>query len=452
MWEECMNRTAAERVPWRARWGAAALCLTLLGIAPARADVVSDWNLTAANAGAGAFQLAMLHIAMHDAVNAVTREHKPIAVTVAPPPGPVSIEAAIAEASYRVLAGLGVKAGALNPALLSAQYQAALAAVPAGAGKDNGVAVGGRVAAALLAQRADDGWPYVPVNGVCPAGLGPCPPPPDPVDGSAAGAYRRTPPTQRPLVTPWLGKVRPFVIPTGASFRADGPPALDSTQYAEDYAEVKRLGGVVSERTDEQTRVAIFHTVPPFRFWTSVVRNVAADHHLSLGQHVRFEATVWVAASDALLACWDSKYHFYAWRPYTAIADPVYDDGNPATTPDPTWNSLAPAPPHPEYPSAHSCGAGSITTSLEHWFGTKKLNLRGTGTTVINAPGPTVDRTYPTTTDLAREIVDARVWAGIHFRTADRHGVALGRRVTKYVLRKAFDDDDDDHEGRRECR
>lgn len=417
----------------------ALLCVALLGFGEsARAGVVDDWNVAAANAGAVHYHLALLHVAMHDTLSAVAHEHDPIAVSVAAPAGPISEDAALVEAAYRVLKGLSARVASPGPTAFDGLYGTSMSAIPAGPAKDNGIALGASVAAALLAARSADGWPYAPVNGACPAGATPCGAPADPLDGTAAGKYRRTPPTGRALVTPWLPTVRTFFTNGGAQFRADGPPSLDSAQYAEDYAEVKRLGGLVSERNAEQTAIATFHTVPPFRFWTSIVRNAAADHGLTQREHVRLEALVWVAAFDTFVSCWDSKYHYYSWRPYTAIADPQYDDNNPATTPDPGWRELAAAPPHPEYPSGHSCGAGTVTTSLEQFFGTKKLNLRGIGTLVPNAPGPTVVRMYPTTTDLSQEIVDARVWTGIHFRTADTHGVALGRRVTKYVLRHGF--------------
>jgi hypothetical protein len=375
---------------------------------------------------------------MHDTVSAISHEHEPIAASVAAPAGPISEDAALVEAAYRLLKGLSLRVASRGPTAFDALYATSMGAIPAGPAKDAGTALGASVAAAVLAARSADGWPYARVAGECPPGATPCGAPADPLDGTAAGKYRRTPPTARPLVTPWLPSVQTFYTRGGAQFRADGPPALGSAQYARDYAEVKRLGGLVSERTAEQTAIGTFHTVPPFRFWTSIVRNAANDHGLTQREHVRLEALVWVAAFDTFVSCWDSKMHYYAWRPYTAIADPQYDDGNPATTPDPGWRELASAPPHPEYPSGHSCGAGSVTTTLEQYFGTKKLNLRGIGTTVANAPGPAVERSYPRTTDLSQEIIDARVWTGIRFRTADVHGVAFGRRVTKYVLKNGF--------------
>jgi hypothetical protein len=239
-------------------------------------------------------------------------------------------------------------------------------------------------------------------------------------------------------VSPWLGAVRPFVIESGAEFRADGPPALESAQYAEDFDEARRMGGVVSERTTAQTATGIFHTIPPFRFWSSITRNAAVDHGLSAIENARMQLLVWVSTFDASVACFESKYHYFAWRPYTAIVDPVYDDGNPATVPDPSWQSLAPTPPHPEYPSAHACTAGGVMVPLEHYFGTKKLGIRALGTTVANAPTPAVERYYATSTDLVQEIVDARVYGGMHFRTANVHGVALGKRVARAVLRRGF--------------
>jgi hypothetical protein len=309
-------------------------------------------------------------------------------------------------------------------------YDVSLAAIPdrpRGA-KAGGIAAGNAAAAAMLAARADDGrfGPFAPVI------------------GSTPGIWRPTPPLFARDPTPWVGNVRPFVVPEAAPLRSAGPNPLTSRAYARDFNEIKDIGALHSRtRSADETDAAIFWQDHAFALWNRVFRALSARYHLDAADSARLFAATNLAAADTAIGCWNDKYHWNSWRPITAIQEAA-DDGNPATTADPEWTPLfdsstpvatPPAlatPPFPEHPSGHNCAAGSIVRTLRYFFGTDKVAISATS----NKSGTT--RSWQRLSDLLAENINARVWAGIHFRTADIQGAGLGRRVARYVHRHAL--------------
>ena len=344
------------------------------------------------------------------------------------PPG-TSAEAAIATAAYRTLVGLyvrlpnGVVVG-LDPAqrhFLDDDYAAYMAAIPEGQAKSDGIALGGRVAAAMLAKRANDGREADPML----ADLGP--PPPGP------GVWERNPGNPLPPVLGLrLPRIRPLALESASQFRPDGPNPLTSAEYAEDFQQVKEFGRFDSSaRTAEQTTEALFWTDHDARQWNDGMLRLAVDQELDLVQAARMLAMAHVAGADALIACFDAKYHYWFWRPYQAIAQ-ADTDGNPATEPDATWRPLRTTPNHPEYPSAHACHSTAVAEALRAFFGTDSvrftLDSRVTGTT----------REYDRFHEAVQDVNEARVLVGFHFRNSDQEGSSLGRRVGRYVVERFF--------------
>jgi hypothetical protein len=399
----------------------AAACLAVYSVAGlARADVITDWNATgqaAVMATPGkqfSLVLGFMHAAMYDAVNAIDGRYEVFAVKPASNPHGASKEAAAAAAAYAVL----LNELPTQTAALDAAYAASLAAIPNGPAKTKGIALGQEVATAFLAQRVNDGRdatvPYV--------------------FGSGPGVYQATPPAFANPVTPWFAHVRPLVLESPSQFRAYGPPDVTSARFAADFNAVKELGSATStERTAKETEIALFHTEPPPAFWSRNTRDLAAAKKLGLTDNARFFAMVFVAQADATIACWDSKYYYNFWRPVTAIRAPDDTDGNPATKSDAAWTPLANTPPHPEYPAAHGCAAGSYAEVLNEFFHTEYVKFTFTST-VAN----TVPHVFYSTDQFVEEVKDARVFGGMHYPTSTDHGEALGRRVARTILRTEF--------------
>jgi hypothetical protein len=355
--------------------------------------------------------LVTTHLAMYDAVVAISRTHRPYAIRPATSGvggGEVAMNAAAVEAAYRVLKGLFPTGGANY----EAPYAADLAALPDGADKSLGIAIGAEVATGMLALRANDGRatvlaPYVP--------------------GTLPGQFRGLNPVNR--VAPY---VKPFATLSHAQFRAPGPLMLTKKSYASELEEVRVLASATStQRTPEQTEIARFHTEPPNTFWA---RNLAqfSSAQSSLPDNARAAALIWTAWQDALSGCFESKYHYNFWRPISAIqlAD---TDGNAATQPDPSWAPFVPTPNHPEYPAAHGCGSGAVAEAVRAVFGTRKVSFDFTS----SVAGTAVHH-YDRTEDLVREIEKARVWGGMHFRSSVEDGAELGKHVAKWVARHHF--------------
>ena len=393
--------------------------LTLTGLTNARADKITDWNAIASqillntNRGGaqGLIDLAYLHIAVYDAVNALDGEQYSVfAVRPMNVPFGASAEAATVEAAYRVL----IDRFPTQATYLNAQYAASLATIPNSQSKTDGIAVGGEVAAAFLASRAGDGWN---ANITIPLGSGP-------------GIW--IPTSAAPPAVQWAARMRPFAIKSAEQYRADPPPPLTSDEWAADYNEVKRVGSINSvDRTAEETELARFFLAPAGPQLAAGIRQLSADHGLTLGQNARLFALVFVSGADATIAGMESKYHHQLWRPITAIRAGD-SDGNPNTEPDPQWTPLAPTPNHPEYPSAHAFGTGSVAEALRQFFATKKLSV------TLQSSVAGTSMTFASTDELTKAVDDARVFAGFHYRTSCIRGGVLGRKVAKYIGRNYF--------------
>jgi hypothetical protein len=255
------------------------------------------------------------------------------------------------------------------------------------------------------------------------------------------GIWRPTPPNFLNDPAAWVGNVRPFIVPSAEMLRTDGPNALTSAEYAEDFNEVKELGSLTSRRrTADQTDAAIFWQDQAMALWNRIFCTLAANQNLNVVDSARLFAMENLAAADALIGCWNDKYYYWFWRPITAIRE-AGSDGNPETEADPDWVPLfdpsVPAsglplvtPGFPDHPSGHSCVSSAIVHSMQDFFGTDSVGFTATSNKCLPAPCPA--RTYDHLSDALEEIIDARVWAGIHFRTADEQGAALGTEVADY--------------------
>jgi hypothetical protein len=396
-----------------------ALMLLILIALPsaARADAVTDWNaygvsavVTAARGAGGYVDLAYMHIAMYDAVNAIDGRYSVFAVHPTHLPAGSSKKAAVIAAAYNVLLALFPD----QQVVFDANYAASLAAIPDSQRKADGIEVGTEVAFLLLASRAGDGRnapiTYTP--------------------GSGPGAWIPTSPAP-PLVV-YLSQMRPFAMETASQFRGDGPPALTSEQYTADFNEIKNLGCLnCPARTEEQRIIGLFYTDPGPAQTGRGFRQVAFDYPMSLADNARLFAMLYVALGDAAIASVETKYYYGFWRPITAVrrAD---TDGNPDTTADPDWTPLALTPNFPDYVSTHSATWGAFSETLRQFFGTKRVKF--TLTSVVTG----TTRHFSNTDEINKEIIDARVYVGFHFRTADVDGVAMGRKIGRLVAKNYF--------------
>jgi hypothetical protein len=389
---------------------------TSVSAAAGPADAVLAWSgygAQAINVGrppANAMVLLGIeHVAMYDVAVALGLPAHPVAVRVRAHPN-TSGPAAIATAAHDVL----VARVPAQRAFLDTTYRDYLAGIPDGATKRRGVDLGQRVATGVLAWRADDGLDN-PVTYVQPA--------PGP------GVWEPTAPT--PPVDLVLTQVRPLGLRAPGQFRPDGPLAPTSRQYAREVAEVQALGRVDSQvRTAEQLRVAQFWAENTAVQLHRAVLRLAAAKRLPFGQTARMLAMTFVSAGDAGIACFDAKFHYMSWRPVHAVqrAD---TDGNPRTTPDPTWQALLNVN-HPEYPSGHACLTGAVTAALTAFFHRDRVpftvDSTVTGTAVtFSSFGASVD-----------EVVEARIYSGLHFRHSMLDGARLGRRTAAWVVAHDF--------------
>jgi len=368
--------------------------------------------------GEAAILMGIAHVAIYDAAVAIEGGYQPYAATPTAA-AHTSPEAAIATAAYDTLTGLQPQLGA-NQTILDGDHAAYMAAIPDGAPKSDGIAVGATVARAVLALRTNDGRGC----GTTLADLGlPVP---------AAGVWR---PAPGPVLGLCLPGMRSLALRTASQFRPAGPNALTSEAYAADLDQVKDLGRIDStSRTPEQTSQALFWTDHDIRQWNDGMLRLAAARGLDLLRTARMLAMAHVAGGDAMIACFDAKYHYWFWRPYQAI--PLADsDGNPATVADPGWKPLGTTPNFPEYPSAHACHSTAVAMALGAFFGTDSVRL----TLDSRAPGVTErTRTYRRLHDVVKDVDRARVLVGFHFLSSDLQGSALGRAVGRYVARHYF--------------
>ena len=389
---------------------AASLALSLLS--PAGADVVADWNEKVGNASLAARQpppvqarnMAMVHLAMFDALNSIEPRYAPYRVKLQVP-NTTSRDAAASAAAHYLMVRLYPDRSMDSDAAL----KATLASVPDGDTKAQGVQLGEMVAAAMLQDRSADG-----ANA------------PDTYRPHAApGAYV---PTVTPAGPHW-GSVKPFALKSGNQFRPDAPYALDSAQWARDYLEVKRMGARTgSSRSPEQTDIARFWEFNGAGTYNSLVRQISAAKNPDLLDNARLYALVSLATADAFIAVFDAKYAYNFWRPVTAIRNGD-QDGNNATERDAAWEAVIPTPMHPEYPCAHCIAQSSAASVLNALFGDTVPTATMTSPT---APG--VTRSFSRLSDYVTEIVNARVYDGVHYRASGEVGVEMGRKIGEYVM------------------
>ena len=378
-------------------------------------DVVGTQAFTAAalSPAEGHVIFAYVAIAVYDSVMAIEGGYRPFAIDVDAPDG-ASSEAAVAAAAHGILVHYlpAQAAGIVDPAFASS-----LASIPDGQAKTDGVATGEQVAALLIAERADDGFrasvTYTP---------------PDP---PIAGVWLPTAAT--PPIGTYLGLMRPFSLESADQFRPSGPPSLDSRKWAHNYNEVKQIGSSTSTtRTPEQTLAAQFWAEPPVQQAHGSFRKFVLDHGLDVVDASRFMAMISVVYADALIACFDAKYHYAFWRPITAIRAGD-TDGNGRTEVDLAWSPLLPGTPnHPEYPSAHSCITPAGGYVVGRFLRSPQIDFTVPSLTGLG------DRHFDTVSDLRYEVGNARIWGGIHFRSAVTDGIAVGYQTMRQVLAHHF--------------
>lgn len=383
-------------------------------------QVILDWNLAALEAQGGVTYLhalfssradAMMHIAMHDALNAIIPVYEQYAYHNSSGDGADPVLAA-AQAAYTVL-------GALYPAAqptLDNLRQKYLAMTPDGAAEQKALMVGEAAGMAILTLRQNDGATQDPVG---PMAVSDVP-----------GVYNTVPPFTFVFGEFWKN-MEPFSLESPDQFRSSPPPALTSMEYAKDFNEIKELGGTTSTiRTPDQSFYAAFWYEYVEIGWNRIARIVAVDQDLGLWSSARLFALMNMAITDSYTAGWDAKFYYNFWRPYTAIRAAALD-GNPRTAPDATWESFLPTPPVPDYPSTHSVGANAAATVLTMLT---KGNMAFTTSSSTAVP-MYATRSFRNFKQAADENADSRVVAGIHFRFATEAGQDLGDAIGKWTVR-----------------
>ena len=392
---------------------AVAFAAWLLGAPLAQADTVTDWNERAVGAvyAAGltpdrqSRTLAIMHVAMFEALNSITPRYAPFRGRLQAEPGALPEVAAAVAAHHTLVQLFPDKAKEFDAAL-----QADLAKVPEGPGKGAGVRMGERAAAAMLAEREKDG-------AAAPITYRPY---------TTPGKYV---PTAFPASSTW-GAVKPFVLKAGNQFRPPEPYALTSTQWAADYNEVKRMGAKTgSQRTPEQNDIARFWQITGTATYNPVTRHLAEVKRLDLLDSARLFALSSIATADAAVAIFDAKYAYNFWRPVTAIRNGDMD-GNDATELDAGWEPMIATPMHPEYPCAHCTFQGAAAGVLQVMYGDAIPRV-----TLTSTAAPGVTRSFERLSDYVKEVINARIYEGVHYRTSGEVGAALGRKVAEEVVR-----------------
>ena len=355
--------------------------------------------------------MSFVHAAMYDAVVGIHPKYEPYTYN-APPERPASAQAAAVAAAHRILTTYLPSA----TASLDAAMAASLAKIGSGKATDNGVAYGHAVADNLIAERADDGRndPSVTFN------LPPAP-----------GIWRPTPLTNAPMAIPWMAYVTPMLVESGAQFDPGPPMAMDSPQYTREFNEVKEFGAKVnSARSEEQTATALFFSGNSFVQYNAALRAQVSDRGMKLVDAARLFAAVDMSIADAVISIWYAKLTYGQWRPITAIQE-AGTDPNPNTSPDPSWEPFIASgtPPYPDWVSGYSGITGAFTTALATTLGTSDLDL-----TLISTAVPGATRSYDSPDALNQDVVDARIWLGIHFRSSDTAGISMGQQVANAGL------------------
>ena len=375
-------------------------------------QVIPYWYATARTAPATPVQLsrvlAMVHAAMHDAVNEAEPRYETYVADLSDSRAHPGVAAA--SAAHRVLSGL-------FPAL-QATWDTALAeslsTIPGGQAEQFGLKLGAAVGQMVLEVRADDGWNSM-----------------DPFDPAPApGIWRPTPPAFSPMAEPQFQNVTPFTIESRAQFPVPSPPELVTHDYQRVFDEVKSIGQDTSAaRTADQTHIAHFWFEPPYDSWSRIAGILQADEGYDLHGTARLYALVNMVVADGLVAGWYWKRQHAFWRPITAIREASLD-GNPATVEDPTWQPLRSTPTHPDHPSTHSVTGGAAAEVIRRFVRSDRHRFCMTTLTAIP---PASTRCFDTFSQAQDENMNSRVYAGIHFRTAIQAGDRLGRRIGRFA-------------------
>jgi hypothetical protein len=407
---------------------------------------VTDWNLIAVStlttlpgpAGgappASQISMGMVQGAVYDAVNAITPKHHRPYLLKRRFAATASKDAAVATAAYMVLSNIvstvpasisfPTRASVLQS--LASQYAASLSAIPDSPFKTQGVAAGNAAAAAMIAAREGDGR------------FGPS----QWVPNSAPGHWQPlvNPATGQPILdpTPWVGGVQPFLMQSSSQFRTAGPLALGSAAYAAEFNEVKALGSITSAvRTPTQTYIARWWQSTPVASWNAVARDLIGQEEVNIADSARLLAMANLSAADAGINCWNDKYYWDFWRPWNAIPRAA-EDGNPATTAEAGWTALITAP-YPDHPSGHLCNDGAHVGVLRMFFGDViEGGYQITSASSFLAPSDPKTRTFGSFSQALAELIEARIWAGLHYRTADVQAEQLGRNVADYMAANYF--------------
>ena len=415
-------------------------------VLPALPNTVQQWNKIAEDTvvASGAFQgegevyMSYTATAVYDAVVAIEGGYEPYGPAISAPPG-ASVDCAVIEAAYRTLFHY-FSSNATLVGILNGHYSDALSNLngcTADGGK--GTTVGLAAANSIIALRSGD-------RHLTPIGTTSSFETKDP----GPGVWRLTPPFAV-AQTPWLGSVQPFLLKSPGQFKTEPPTPLTSREWVRAFNEVKTYGRATnSPRTAEQTAIARFYTANVIRQFNIAARDLATAHVLSLLPTARLLAMVNTASADALMSVLNAKYRFLFWRPVTAIdptavtADaygpiPGFDDGNPATAEEPGWRPLVATPNHPEYPGAHGTNTSAVAEVFSEFLGTDNIDLDLHGFDAAGPPGNlNAVRHYKTADELRSEVVNARLWGGIHYRRSSEVGVHLGRKVAHYGLNHGF--------------
>jgi hypothetical protein len=388
----------------------------------ASADPILDLNTQALNAirvsrtppPMASHRLAMLHAALYDTANSFERRYEPYLVKDPAPEG-ASQEAALLSAGFHILnTTLGSVA---NPRVFASDYENALATLPEGPAKADGIAWGKSVAQRILDARKDDG-----LSGKAQF-----------ESAEKPGRWRPTPPNFRTFTLPHWGNIKPFALRSCSQFRPPPPPPVESTAYAVDLDTVKRYGGRDSElRTEDQTLVAAFWsddlgTATPPGHWNIIAATVSREKKLSTMDNARLFALLNLGMADSAIGCWEAKFYYGYWRPETAIRA-AGEDNNPGTEADPSWIPLMPSPTFPDYVSGHSTFSRCAATILAYVFGQDDIPFSTPGEGLTSAV-----RSYPGFSAAADEVGMSRVFGGIHFPSANFWGQAQGRAIGEYV-------------------
>jgi len=384
--------------------------------------VVTEWNGIAsativANGGkspaASAVWFSYTSLAVYDAVNAITGQYQPFYYRTAGTPT-ASVDAAAAAAAHRVLVNFFPS----QVTTLDTNFSSSLAGITADPDAMNaGIAVGEAAAMAVIHARAGDGLEanvtYVP--------------------GSGPGAWIPTPPAFAAPVTPWLGQMRPFTMRAADDYLPDGPPSLGSEIWERDYNLTRTYGDTTSTiRSAAETEIGLFWTEHTGQQYARAFNNLVNNYQLGTADSARLMAMLWTGFADAGIACFNAKYKYGFWRPVTAIPA---GGGNADLTADPAWLPLGTTPAHPEYPAAHGCVTGAVSTLIASFFGTTRVHVV-TDSTVFN--GSVHQHIFEDTRNLMDEVFWARMYAGFHYYHSLEDGRQLGETVAQALARNYF--------------